>query len=206
MILFLFFRGIGRVCEIIPSVAISEQYLKVTLECLVNGLKGSARVATNACWAFTGLAEAAYAEAKEKEGTDRPSTTCLSQYFEFIIPRLLEATERQDASQSNLRTVAYEAIMEMVKNSAVDCYVTVQKVTTIIIDQLQRIILLDNQNAAGNHSENFKEINHLSDLKSLLCGTLQSVLNKVSARNTFRIFKQLNIYKKDLKMSIFFQV
>lgn len=51
---------IGRVCEIIPEAAINDTYLKPLLECLVNGLKAEARVASNVCWAFTGLADAAY--------------------------------------------------------------------------------------------------------------------------------------------------
>jgi len=41
---------------------------------------------------------------------------CLSKYFEPIVEKLLAATERQDGSQSNLRSSAYEALMEMIKN------------------------------------------------------------------------------------------
>lgn len=114
----------GRICEIVPEAAINEAYLKRLLESFVNGLKAEPRVAANVCWAFSGLAEASY-EAVETSDEDGPETYCLSQYFEFIIERLLETTDRPDGAQHNLRAAAYEALMEMVKNSPKDCYVTV---------------------------------------------------------------------------------
>lgn len=74
------------------------------------------------------------------EDAGTPDTYCLSQYFEFIVQRLLEATDRADGAQANLRPAAYEALMEMVKNSPKDCYVTVQKTTMVILDRLQQVI------------------------------------------------------------------
>lgn len=80
----------GRICEIIPEAAINETFLKPLLESLITGLKAEARVAANVCWAFSGLAEAAFeAAACEVAGGDdtTPETYCLSQYFEFIVQR-----------------------------------------------------------------------------------------------------------------------
>jgi len=54
---------------------------------------------------------------------------------------LLETTDRQDAAQANLRAAAYEALMEMVKNSPKDCYITVQKTTMVILERLQQVHL-----------------------------------------------------------------
>lgn len=88
----------GRICEIVPDAAISEDYLKPLLESLVNGLKAEPRVAANVCWAFTGLAEAAYEAADGGDDQNQPETYCLSQYFEFIVQRLLETTDRQDGA------------------------------------------------------------------------------------------------------------
>lgn len=88
----------GRVCEIIPDAAINETYLKPLLEAFVNGLKAEPRVAANVCWAFTGLAEAAY-EAADGSDDPNPETYCLSQYFEFIVQQLLETTDRADGAQ-----------------------------------------------------------------------------------------------------------
>lgn len=63
----------------------------------------------------------------------------MSEYFEPIVQKLLETTDRQDAAQANLRAAAYEALMEMVKNSPKDCYITVQKTTMVILERLQQV-------------------------------------------------------------------
>jgi importin subunit beta-1 len=96
----------GRICEIVPEAAINEQFLKPLLEALVTGLKAEPRVANNVCWAFTGLAEAAYeaaegqmAATKDDDHAGQPDTYCLSQFFEFIVQRLLETTDRVDGAQ-----------------------------------------------------------------------------------------------------------
>jgi len=96
----------GRICEIVPEAAINEQFLKPLLEALVTGLKAEPRVANNVCWAFTGLAEAAYeaaegqmAATKDEDAAGQPDTYCLSQFFEFIVQRLLETTDRVDGAQ-----------------------------------------------------------------------------------------------------------
>lgn len=96
----------GRICEIVPEAAINEQFLKPLLEALVTGLKAEPRVANNVCWAFTGLAEAAYeaaegqmAATKDEDAAGQPDTYCLSQFFEFIVQRLLETTDRPDGAQ-----------------------------------------------------------------------------------------------------------
>lgn len=130
----------GRICEIIPEAAINENFLKPLLESLITGLKSEPRVAANVCWAFTGLAEASFEAAPTNEETGQPDTYCLSQYYEFIIQKLLETTDRPDGGQANLRPAAYEALMEMVKNSPKDCYVTVQKTTMVILERLQQVI------------------------------------------------------------------
>ncbi|RVE45161.1 hypothetical protein evm_010184 [Chilo suppressalis] len=170
----------GRICEIVPEAAINETYLKPLLESLVNGLKAEPRVAANVCWAFTGLAEAAY-EAADCGDFNQPKTYCMSTYFDFIVQRLLETTDRQDAAQHNLRSAAYEALMEMVKNSPTDCYVTVQKTTMVILERLQQVLQMENHIASQADRSQF------NDLQSLLCATLQSVLRKVTPEDAPQI-------------------
>ncbi|XP_044266486.1 importin subunit beta-1 isoform X2 [Tribolium madens] len=171
----------GRICEIIPDAAINENYLKPLLESLINGLKAEPRVAANVCWAFSGLAEAAYDAAETNEDTGTPDTYMLSQYFEYIIQRLLETTDRPDGAQANLRPAAYEALMEMVKNSPKDCYVTVQKTTMVILERLQQVLQMETHITSHNDRSQF------NDLQSLLCGTLQSVLRKVTPEDAPQI-------------------
>nr|CAD7440994.1 unnamed protein product [Timema bartmani] len=171
----------GRICEIIPEAAINETYLKPLLESLVNGLKAEPRVAANVCWAFTGLAEASYEQAEGNSEEGQPETYCLSQYFEFIVQRLLETTDRPDGAQANLRSAAYEALMEMVKNSPRDCYVTVQKTTMVILERLQQVLQME------SHIQNHSDRTQYNDLQSLLCATLQSVLRKVTPEDAPQI-------------------
>lgn len=171
----------GRICEIIPEAAINETYLKPLLESLVNGLKAEPRVAANVCWAFTGLAEASYEAVEGADENSQPETYCLSQYFEFIVQKLLETTDRPDGAQANLRSAAYEALMEMVKNSPKDCYETVQKTTIVILERLQQVMMMESHIATHSDRSQF------NDLQSLLCATLQSVLRKVNPEDAPKI-------------------
>jgi len=161
---------IGRLCEIMPEVVLDDRWMVPLLENLVEGLNSEPRVAANVCWAFSSLAEAAYDKADPGDGSD-PPTTALSRFFDVIIERLLATTDRTDGTSANLRSAAYEAVMEMIKNSAQDNYVAVQKTTKVILERLQILLGMDN-NAADKAQ--------LNDLQSLLCATLQSVLRKLT--------------------------
>lgn len=164
---------IGRVCELIPEAAINPTTLQPLLEALVTGLSAEPRVASNVCWAFSSLAEAAYDSADRMEDEETPRTYCLSPFFSPIVEKLLWVTDREDAGSSNLRAAAYEALMETVKNSPKDCYDTVQKTTVIILQRLQQVLQME------THIQNQTDRAQFNDLQSLLCATLQSVLRKV---------------------------
>ncbi len=122
--------AIGRVCERCPNVLLNEQCLPTLLTILVGSLSFEPRVAINVCWvclsnhalfyittpfpqAFSSLAEAA----AEAVNDDEPETFCLSSSFEAIVNKLIEVTDRSDAT-GNLRSSAYEALMDMIKFSA----------------------------------------------------------------------------------------
>ena len=84
----------------------TEVILRPLLEALVQGLESEPRVASNVCWAFNSLAEAAYeaaeAAAAGTNGFDgmggnddgTPQTYALSPFFEPIVQKLLAATDR----------------------------------------------------------------------------------------------------------------
>ncbi|XP_055921820.1 importin subunit beta [Eupeodes corollae] len=170
----------GRICDIIPESAINEKYLNTLLECFIKGLKAEPRVATNVCWAFIGLSDAAYEAAETADG-ETPQTYCLSPYFEYIITQLLETTDRADSAQANLRAAAYEALMDMIKNSPVDCYFIVQKTTIVILERLNQVLQME------AHLSNQNDRSHFNDIQSLLCATLQSVLRKVREEDAPKI-------------------
>lgn len=163
---------IGRVCELISEAACNPVTLQRLLEALVQGLSAEPRVASNVCWAFSSLADAAY-EAAESDSEETPQTYCLSAFFDPIVQKLLETTDRPDAAQANLRSAAYEALMEMVKNSPKDCYVTVQKTIMVILERLQQVLQMEPRITSQSDRVQY------NDLQSLLCATLQGVLRKV---------------------------
>jgi importin subunit beta-1 len=172
---------VGRVCEILPDAVINEHFLNPLLHAMVEGLTSEPRVAANVCWAFSSLAEAAFEAADVPEDEKEPETYCLSTYYEPIVQKLLETTDRPDGNQHNLRSAAYEALMEMVKNSPKDCYVTVQKTTMVILERLQHVLQME------GHIQSTSDRVQLNDLQSLLCATLQSVLRKVSPQDAPQI-------------------
>lgn len=173
---------IGRICEAVPEAVITEASLQPLLEGLVMGLVAEPRVARNACWSLSSISQAAIDLARPEDDEEAtPETYCLTKYFEAIVEKLLSTTERPDANQNNLRSAAYEALMEMIKNSPKDCYMTVQKTTIVILGRLESVIQLENS------IQNSSDRRQVFDLQSLLCATLQSVLRKVTPEDAPQI-------------------
>ena len=164
---------IGRIFEFVSQAVLNEQAIRSIGSVLVNGLNDVPRVATNICWSFSSLARAAYEHAECSDEDETPNTYFLSPFFDEIVKKLIETTDRPDGNQSNLRNAAYEALMEMIRHSPKDCYVTVQKTTVTVLDRLNRVISVE------NHASNPNDRVQITDLQSLLCATLQSVLRKM---------------------------
>ncbi|KAM9660258.1 LOW QUALITY PROTEIN: importin subunit beta-1-like [Trichechus inunguis] len=158
---------VGRICELLPEAAINDVYLAPLMQCLIEGLSDEPRVASNVCWAFFSLAEAAYEAADVADDQEEPATYCLSSSFELIVQKLLETTDRPDGHQNNLRGAAYESLMETVKNSAKDCYPAIQKTTLVIMERLQQVLQME------SHIQSTSDRIQFNDLQSLLCATLQ---------------------------------
>ncbi|XP_052230291.1 importin subunit beta-1-like isoform X2 [Dreissena polymorpha] len=176
---------IGRVCEILPETVINDKYLNPLLMALVEGLNTEPRVASNVCWAFSSLAEAAFEAADQPDDGSDPATYCLSKYFEQIVEKLIITADRTDGHQNNLRNAAYEAIMELMKNSPKDCYPIVLKTLLVVLDKLEKILQLE------TIIESSSDRSQYNDLTSLLCATLQSVLRKVTSDDAPKISDQI---------------
>jgi len=171
--------AIGRICEMMPESALKDESLRPLLEAMVASLQSEPRVATNICWAFSSLAESAYELSDVSE--DDPETYCMSGVYENIIEKLLNTTDRPDGHQNNLRSAAYGAIMEMVKNSPKDCYDTVLKTTYVIMERIHALLQMESRIQSTSDRSQF------NDLQSLLCATLQSVLRKVKEEHVSSI-------------------
>ncbi|EDV26853.1 uncharacterized protein TRIADDRAFT_54185 [Trichoplax adhaerens] len=162
---------IGRICELLPEVAINPDVIESLIGVLKKGLAGEPRVASNVCWALSSLAEAAF-DNEEGSDSERPDSYCLSPYYNAIVDHLLKTTTRQEANSSNLRSAAYESLMELIKNSAKDCYPTIQLVANEIMQRLQAVLSMEGTVQSADRSQ-------FVDLQCLLCATLQSVLRRI---------------------------
>lgn len=165
--------ALGRICEVVSEAALTPNHLPMLLTALVNALQAEPRVAANACWALSSLAEAAYETAMDSrvDTSKEPDSYLLSSFFRAIVEKLLATTDRADGGQANLRPAAYEALMEMIKNSPRDCYETVQHTTLVILERLRSVLVMENHANAGDRTQ-------YNELQSSLCATLQSVLRK----------------------------
>lgn len=90
---------VGCIYESASDSALNDTYLQALLEALVAGLQAEPRVAANVCWAFTSLAEASYKNACPWDHSYEPDTYCLSKYFDALVEKLLETTNRADGAQ-----------------------------------------------------------------------------------------------------------
>jgi importin subunit beta-1 len=98
---------------------------------------------------------------------------------------------RTDANV-NLRNAAYEALMELVKNSPKDCYLVVKETTVIVLKKMEQLMSVETTlSSASDRAQ-------LRDLISQLCAMLQSVLRKFHADDAAAIAEPI--------MSALFQI
>ena len=85
---------IGRIFEFVSQAVMTDELLRAIGNTLVNGLADVPRVATNICWSFSSLARAAYDYAECAEDEETPNTYLLSPFFDEIVKKLIETTDR----------------------------------------------------------------------------------------------------------------
>jgi len=173
--------AMSRVCDQIPEAALDPANIENLLNALIENLDCEPRVATNVCWAFASLAEAAYENAQPtSEEDEEPATYALSDKFELVVTKIIQTGDRGDAHLNNLRSSAYEAVMELVKNSPKDTYATVQKTVMAILGKMDTILTLEESgNHLGDHSQH-------NDFKSLLCAGLQATVRKLQPADALK--------------------
>eukprot|EP00026_Physarum_polycephalum_P002142 Phypoly_transcript_02146.p1 GENE.Phypoly_transcript_02146~~Phypoly_transcript_02146.p1 ORF type:complete len:854 (+),score=127.98 Phypoly_transcript_02146:100-2661(+) len=100
---------IGRICQLHPF-AIRGNIINSIMNPLLTALNDTPRVAANVCWALNNIAETFRDEEARPAENFKP-------YFEASVIGLLNASERPDADESNLKAAAYEAINEFVQSA-----------------------------------------------------------------------------------------
>ncbi|KAH7727518.1 importin subunit beta-1 [Aphelenchoides avenae] len=167
--------AIGRVCDTCEDLVTNGEIIQELLPALFIALQQPPRVATNVCWAISSLVKAAY-QVAVSQGTDdsgEPQTFILTSVFEQMVRELIATTDRNDGNAANLRIAAYEALMELIKNSPKDCYPVVQKTTLVVLKKLESLLNIEDTLVSASDRA------QLRDLQSQLCATLQSVLHKM---------------------------
>jgi importin subunit beta-1 len=148
--------SVGQICDYHAS-SIPPEMLTPLLQALMAGLDLQPRVSANVCYAIHNLAQSF-----ESEGGP---TNPLSQFFSPVAEKLLQITERPDASECNLRMAAYECVNMMIQNAAEDVKPVILQLVPVIIERLERTFT--------KNPTSLDDKDEVYGAQSLLCGVLQ---------------------------------
>ena len=159
---------IGKICDLHVRAIPGD-----TFPTLVNGLASkllteNPRVSSQACFGIHNLAAAF----KNDEAAETTGTNMLSQYMPSLLQTLLQVVDREDASESNLRIAAFEAISVLIQNSAPDVLNVLMQLLPAINDRLGQSF---NMPCLTNDDKEQKE-----GIQGLLCGLIQVIAIKTT--------------------------
>ncbi|XP_047162539.1 importin subunit beta-1-like [Vigna umbellata] len=182
---------LGRMFEflhssIVGTPIINEGNCQQIITVLLQSMKDVPNVAEKACGALYFLAQG-----YEDVGPTSPITP----FFQDIVQSLLTVTRREDATESRLRTSAYETLNEVVRCSTDETAPLVLQLVSVIMMELHKC--LEAQNLSSDEREK------RSELIGLLCGCMQVIIQKLgSSEGTKYVFLQCS----DQIMGLFFRV
>ncbi|XP_028789846.1 importin subunit beta-1-like [Neltuma alba] len=160
---------LGRMFEflhssIVGTPLINERNCQQIITVLLQSMKDAPNVAEKACGALYFLAQGY---------EDVQVTSPLTPFFQEIVQSLLTVTHREDATESRLRTSAYETLNEVVRCSTDETASLVLQLVPVIMMELHKS--LEGQNLSSDEREK------QSDLHGLLCGCLQVIIQKLGS-------------------------
>ncbi|KAJ7547373.1 hypothetical protein O6H91_08G082800 [Diphasiastrum complanatum] len=161
---------LGRIIEIlhgseVETPIITQTNLPLILSVLLESIKDAPNVAEKVCGAIYFLAQGY----EDTAGSSSP----LSPFFQSLVQGLLSAADREDASESRLRSSAYETLNEIVRCSTEDTTPIVMQLVPLIMQKLN--FTLEMQILSSDDREK------QSELQALLCGVLQVIIQKLGA-------------------------
>ena len=159
---------LSKICEL-HARAIPKE----TFPLLVNGLLSKlntepARVASQACNALNKLGAAFDAD----DAAERSGTNALSPFLQVLIQELMQAADRPDATEHNLRVAAFESINVFVQNSAPDCKPLLLQLLPVAIERLRSSFA---HGTLKPEDHDAKE-----GLQGLLCALIQVLVQKMA--------------------------
>lgn len=183
---------LGRMFEflhssIVGTPIINEGNCQQIITVLLQSMKDVPNVAEKACGALYFLAQG-----YEDVGLASP----LTPFFREIVESLLAVTDREDATESRLRTAAYETLNEVVRSSTDETAPLVLQLVSVIMMKLGKC--LEAQNLSSDEREK------QSELIGLLCGCLQVIIQKLgSSEPTKYVFLQCADQIMELFLKVF---
>ncbi|XP_054798183.1 importin subunit beta-1-like [Prosopis cineraria] len=160
---------LGRMFEflhssIVGTPLINEGNCQQIITVLLQSMKDAPNVAEKACGALYFLAQGY---------EDVQAASPLTPFSQEIVQSLLSVTHREDATESRLRTAAYETLNEVVRCSTDETASLVLQLVPVIMMELHKSF--EGQNLSSDEREK------QSDLQGLLCGCLQVIIQKLGS-------------------------
>jgi len=147
---------LGRIAQFHPTIVPVKELTPV----LGERLGDVPRVAANICWVIQVLAES---QPGSNCGVGQlPDTTALSEFFTSLAAALLQATNRPDANDRQLRMSAYNSLSAVVGHAGNDCLVHMERL-------VQEMLVHLNQSFNQNVDRECK-------LQGYICGVLTSLV------------------------------
>ncbi|KAK9054920.1 hypothetical protein SSX86_025999 [Deinandra increscens subsp. villosa] len=162
---------LSRIFELLHSPAtgfsvISPANLQKIMAVLLESIKDSPHVAEKVCGAIYYLAQG-------YEGFEAGSSV-LTPYLPEIIASLISTAERADASDTKLRSAAYETLNEVVRcSNLVELSQIITQLLPVIMNKLAQTIELQILSSDDREKQ--------GDLQALLCGVMQVIIQKLSS-------------------------
>ncbi|XP_026426591.1 importin subunit beta-1-like [Papaver somniferum] len=164
---------LGRIFEFLhgsttDTPIITNANCQQIITVLLQSMRDVPNVAEKACGALYFLAQGF-------EDVDTMSSP-LTPFFQEIVKALLAVTHREDATESRLRTAAYETLNEVVRCSTDE--------TAPLVVQLVPVIMMELHQTLEAQKLSSDEREKQAEFQGLLCGCLQVIIQKLGASET----------------------
>ena len=157
---------ISQICKLHVQSIPGEMFPPLLQELMSKCGDPSSKVASQACSAIHNLASAF-----QEESMDFQQTNALSPFMGPLLQTLWKVCDREDATESNLRVAAMEAIAVLVQVSAADMKPMLVQLLPAVIERLG--------NALNMSALQREDVENKEQLQGLLCALFQVLYQKL---------------------------
>lgn len=113
---------LGRIFDFMPCIALNQNDANILSSALIKGFSMPPSIASNCCWAASIYFKSIFQHQLEidkktanHQSISRSKTNFLSPAFELFAKTIFETLDRTDVNVHSLRTMAFEALMALIK-------------------------------------------------------------------------------------------